>query len=166
MSLSKSSFFLMAGIGMKESKEFSFTESLHMQLREDKYVWVSPNPFGVDTELFPLFCKKSETAFDDAFVLSAAWAKSMMKKDDSFLKYIQDEFKNHPRKRRNPFTKEIYFQAKEILLELTPPLNFIAVSLDGIENAGNAFLRKAKEYKINFELCCPYAKNTKEPYAF
>ena len=110
MSLSKSSFFLMAGIGRQESSEFSFTESLHMQFREDKYAWVSPNPFGIDPELFPLRCKETETAFDDAFVLAAAWAKAMMKNDDSFLKRIQDEFKNHPRKVLNPFTKEIYFQ--------------------------------------------------------
>ena len=166
MSLSKSSFFMMAGIGRKENHEFSFTESLHMQLREDKYIWVSPNPFGVALELFPLSCKKTETAFDDAFVLVAAWAKAMIKKDETFLKFIQDEFKKHPRKRRNPFTKEIYFQAKEILWELTPPLKFVAVSLDGIENAGEAFLRKAKEYGINFELSGPYAKNDRGAYAF
>ena len=159
MSVSKSSFLLMAGIGQESGIEFSFAESLHMQLREDKNVWVSQDNFGYKTGLFPLYCKNSETTFDDAFVLAAAWAKAMIKKDDSFLKHVQAEFKNHPRRVCNPFVKETYIQAGEILRKLTPPLKFVAVSLDGIDYAGESFLKKAKEYGINFELCGTYAKN-------
>jgi len=161
MSVSKSSFLLMAGIGQESGIEFSFTESLHMQLREDKNVWVSQDNFGYKTGLFPLYCKNSETTFDDAFVLAAAWAKAMIKKDDSFLKYVQAEFKNHPRKIRNPFTKEIYFQAGDIVRELMPPLKFVAVSLDesDTEFTNSNFLKKAKEYGINFEFCKTLVKH-------
>lgn len=151
----------MAGISQESGIEFSFTESLHMQFREDKGVWISSNLFGVSTKLFPLYCKNAETVFDDAFVLVAAWAKTMIKNDDCFLKFLQNEFKNHPRKIANPFTKEIYFQAGNILKELTPPLKFIVVSLheSDAEFTNKEFLKKAKAYGINFELCKPYAKN-------
>ncbi len=161
MSVSKSSFLLMAGIGQESGSEFSFTESLHMQLREDKNVWISQDSFGFKTGLFPLYCKNSETTFDDAFVLAAAWAKAMIKKDDSFLKYVQAEFKNHPRRVCNPFVKETYIQAGEILRKLTPPLKFVAVSLydSDDEFTSEKFLEKAKAYNVNFEFCKTLVKH-------
>lgn len=159
MSVSRSCFFLMVGLSRGSGIEFSFIESLHMQLREDKWVWVSEEAFGFKTGFFPLYCKKQETAFDDAFVIAAAWAESMISKDDSFHKQLVEEYKNHPRRERNPFTKEIYSKAGEILRGLTPPLKFLAVSLDGMDYAGKPFLLKAKEYGIHFEFCSPSEKN-------
>jgi hypothetical protein len=155
MSLSKSSFLLMVGCGQENGIEFSFTQSLHMQLMEDKGVWISQDNFGLKADLFPFYSYKPETAFDDAFVLAAVWAKIMIKKDDYFYNFIQNEFNKHPRTRCHKFTKKIYFQAKEFIKDLTPPLKFVAVSLyeSDHEFPNITFLKKAKEYGINYEFC-------------